>query len=125
MELREFFHLRPKTTMRIGGVARYFAELKTREDVQEAATLALEKHVPLLPIGSGSNTVFAETVEALVVQLKHDSVMVEGDVVTVGAGKNLAMLINELGKLGFDLSALTGIPGTVGGALFGNAGQGP
>lgn len=125
MDIRELLPLRPKTTMRIGGTARYFAELRTREDVQEAAAFAMEKHVPLIPLGSGSNTIFADTVEALVVQLKHDTVTVDDAIVTVGAGKNLAMLINELGKQGLDLSALTGIPGTVGGALFGNAGQGP
>lgn len=125
MDIRELLPLRPKTTMRIGGTARYFAELRTREDVQEAVAFAMEKHVPLIPLGSGSNTIFADTVEALVVQVKHDTVTVDDAIVTVGAGKNLAMLINELGKQGLDLSALTGIPGTVGGALFGNAGQGP
>jgi UDP-N-acetylmuramate dehydrogenase len=35
------------------------------------------------------------------------------------------MLINDLAKQGLDLSPLTGIPGTIGGAIFGNAGQGP
>jgi UDP-N-acetylmuramate dehydrogenase len=35
------------------------------------------------------------------------------------------MLVNELAKEGLDLSPLTGIPGTLGGAIFGNAGQGP
>ncbi len=50
---------------------------------------------------------------------------IEGNTVTIGSGNNLAMLINELAKQGLDLSALTGIPGTLGGAIFGNAGQGP
>ncbi len=112
--------------MRIGGNAKYYAEMRTKEDVEEAVKLSIQHNVPLLPLGSGSNTIFSEgTINALVVQLKHDTVKVEGNTVTVGAGKNLAMLINELGKLGLDLSALTGIPGTIGGAVFGNAGQGP
>ncbi len=118
--------LRPKTTMRIGGTAEFFAELRTQEDAMEAATFAREKNLPLIPLGSGSNTIFADgVIHALVVQVKHDTVTIEGDRVIVGAGKNLAMLTNELAEQGLNLSPLTGIPGTVGGALFGNSGQGP
>ncbi len=126
MEVREAFPLRGKTTMRIGGTAKYFSELKTKEDAEKAMSFAREHTLPLLPLGSGSNTVFSDgEVQALVVQIKHEAVTIDGVKVTVGAGKNLAMLINELGSMGMDLSALTGIPGTIGGAIFGNAGQGP
>lgn len=112
--------------MRIGGTARYFAELQTKADVEEALSFAEKQGIPLLPFGSGSNTIFTDgEVNALVVRLKHDTVTVSENRVTVGAGKNLAMLINELAAKGLDLSALTGIPGTIGGAIFGNAGQGP
>lgn len=125
MELKEQFVLRPKTTMRIGGTARYFAELALKEDTEAAMRFSVENKLKLLPLGSGSNTIFAGSVNALVVQVKHSKTDAAGDTVTVGAGKNLAMLINELGLAGLDLSALTGIPGTIGGAIFGNAGQGP
>lgn len=126
MEVREAFPLRGKTTMRIGGTAKYFSELKTKEDAEEAMSFAREHTLPLLPLGSGSNTVFSDgEIQALIVQIKHETVTIDGAKVTVGAGKNLAMLINELAEKGMDLSALTGIPGTVGGAIFGNAGQGP
>ncbi len=125
MEFKERFVLRPKTTMRIGGAVRYFAEIMTKEDAEDALRFSMENTLKFIPLGSGSNTIFAETVEALVVQVKHTKAEISGDTVTVGAGKNLAMLINELGLAGLDLSALTGIPGTIGGAIFGNAGQGP
>lgn len=112
--------------MRIGGTARYFAELKTKEDVEQAVAFAQEKNIPLLPLGSGSNTIFCDDeVNALVIQVKHNAATWDGDLVTIGAGKNLAMCVNDFAPLGRDLSALTGIPGTVGGAIFGNAGQGP
>ncbi|MBI2635883.1 FAD-binding protein, partial [Candidatus Peregrinibacteria bacterium] len=48
----------------------------------------------------------------------------EGISVHVEAGKILASLLNELAEQNLDLSPITGIPGTVGGAIFGNAGQG-
>jgi UDP-N-acetylmuramate dehydrogenase len=125
MELLENVPLGPKTTMRIGGNARWYAELTTRDDVEQAAAFAKEKHVPLIVLGGGSNTIFADgVIQALVVRLKNDTLSVDGTTVTVGAGKILAVLLNELAERSLDLSALTGIPGTVGGALFGNAGQG-
>lgn len=115
----------PKTTMRIGGKARYYAEIKTREDVEEAWKFSQEKNIPLIVFGGGSNTVFADAdINALVVRMKHDFLKVDGNVVQVGAGKILGSLLNDLAKQNLDLSPLTGIPGTVGGAIFGNAGQG-
>ena len=112
--------------MRIGGTARYFAELLTKEDVREALAFATQKNIRLVPLGSGSNTIFDDAeIHALVVRVKHETVTVDSNRIVVGTGKNLPMLINELAVLGLNLSALTGIPGTVGGAIFGNAGQGP
>ncbi len=111
--------------MRIGGVARYFAEVETKEDVEEALKFSMKHELKIIPLGSGSNTIFADTVDALVVQVKHAKTDIQDSMVTVGAGKNLAMLMNEVARFGLDLSSLTGIPGTIGGAIFGNAGQGP
>jgi UDP-N-acetylmuramate dehydrogenase len=136
MEIQELASVGGKTTMRIGGKARYFATMQTRADVEEAVRIATEKRIPLILLGSGSNTVFNDGVtEALVARIGNASVTVEGNPasaassagrrVTVGAGANLAMLVNDLATQGLDLSPLTGIPGTVGGAIFGNAGQGP
>lgn len=124
--IQENIPLAGKTTMRIGGTARYYAEPKTKDDVEAAWSFAMEHDVPLIVLGSGSNTIFAEgLIEALVIRLKAERVERTGNRVRVEAGKNLAMLVNECAKEGFDLSPLTGIPGTIGGAIFGNAGQGP
>ncbi len=126
MELRENVSIGQKTTMRIGGNARYFVEPTTKEEIEEAWCIAKEKGLPLIVLGGGSNTVFADgTVDAVVLRIKADAVQREGNTIKVQSGKNLAMLINELAKEGLDLSPLTGILGTVGGAIFGNAGQGP
>lgn len=126
MDLQELASVGGKTTMRIGGKARLFAVMQTRADVEEAVNIATEKHIPLILLGSGSNTVFNDGVtDAFVARIGNTSVTIDGTRVTVGAGMNLAMLVNDLAKQGLDLSPLTGIPGTVGGAIFGNAGQGP
>lgn len=126
MEIKELAPIGGKTTMRIGGTVRFFAVMETRDNVQEAVDIANEKHLPLILLGSGSNTVFNDGItEAFVARIGNTGCLIEGNTVTVGAGANLAMLVNDLAKQGLDLSPLTGIPGTVGGAIFGNAGQGP
>ena len=126
MEIFEGVSLKGKTTMRIGGTARFFAELETKEDIERAVEFANQKGIPLIALGGGSNTIFADgEINALVARIKNDTVTINDDHVTVGASKNLPMLINELAKEGLDLSCLTGILGTVGGAVYGNAGQGP
>jgi len=126
MQIKESEPLKNKNTMRIGGTARYFAEITTKEDVKEAHVFAQEKNIPLIILGAGSNTIFADgMIDAFVVRIKSDAISIDGNHVTSGAGKNLATLINELAGQGLDLSTLTGIPGTLGGAIVGNAGQGP
>jgi UDP-N-acetylmuramate dehydrogenase len=125
MDIQEHIPLRPKTTLRIGGEARYYAELKTKEDAEEAVRFTEEKHLPLIVLGGGSNTIFADgTIDALVVKIAADNVDIDGTTIRTQSGKYLANLINELAEKNLDLSPLTGIPGTIGGAVYGNSGQG-
>lgn len=125
MTIQEFVPIGAKTTMKIGGQARWYAEVRTKEELEETVAFAKEQRVPLIPLGGGSNTVFADgVIEALVIRIGANQVVVDGTTVTAEAGTYLATLINDLSKSGLDLSALTGIPGSVGGAVFGNAGQG-
>ncbi len=125
MTIQDLIPLGPKTTMRIGGKALYYAEILTEKDVEEAYAFAKEKNVPLIVLGGGSNTIFAdEVINALVVRIKNDEMQINENRVTVSAGKILGSFLNDLAVKNLDLSALTGIPGTVGGAIFGNAGQG-
>jgi len=126
MQIQELIPLAPRTTMRIGGNARYYAELQTQRDAEEAAQFAREKSLPVIALGAGSNTIFADgVIGALVVRVVANAIEVSGNTVRVEAGAPLATVVTHLAKRGLDLSALTGIPGTVGGAIFGNAGQGP
>ena len=128
LTIKEHETLAPKTTMRIGGLARYYAELESKEDVEEAHKFAKDKNIPLIVFGAGSNTIFADgTINALVVRIKASNVIIPSpnpNPIIVESGKNLAQLVNELADQGLDLSTLTGIPGTFGGAVIGNAGQG-
>jgi UDP-N-acetylmuramate dehydrogenase len=112
--------------MRIGGAARYYAEIRSEHDCNDVDAFAREKKLPLWILGGGSNTIFADgEINAVVARMVADGMIVEKNRVIVEAGKNLPLLINELAARDLDLSVLTGILGTVGGAVFGNAGEGP
>ncbi|MDD5041131.1 MAG: FAD-binding protein [Candidatus Peribacteraceae bacterium] len=126
MQIQELVPLGPRTTMRIGGNARYYADLQTQHDAEEAWQFAQSKGIPMIALGAGSNTIFADgSIEALVVHVTAAAIDVSGNTVRADAGASLATVVTTLARRGLDLSVLTGIPGTVGGAIFGNAGQGP
>lgn len=125
MDLQENVDLRQKTTMRIGGIARFYVECASQQDAEQAMALARECGLPFILLGGGSNTVFHDNgVNAVVARIAAKAVTVDGDTVTAQAGAFLGSLVADLAKGGLNLSALTGIPGTLGGAIVGNAGQG-
>ena len=105
MLIQENIPLGPKTTMRIGGQARWYAELNTKEDVEYAYQFTKQKKIPLIVLGGGSNTVFADDViEALIVRVKAENIMVSSTnhdiaTLTVQSGKILASLINDLARI--------------------------
>ncbi|HVU17660.1 MAG TPA: UDP-N-acetylmuramate dehydrogenase [Candidatus Didemnitutus sp.] len=126
--LAEFERLGPKTTMRIGGPARVYAEPATEDDLQVLLATAHERKLPVLMLGRGSNLLVPDDgVDALVISLAHANwqsfAPKEDGRVWVGAGlrlKNLCGLAAKHGLVGFEF--MEGIPASVGGALRMNAG---
>jgi UDP-N-acetylenolpyruvoylglucosamine reductase len=117
-----------KTTMRVGGAARVYAEPASVADLQALLRTAHGQGVDVFMLGRGSNLIVPdEGVDGLVIALAHESwARFEPDAdgrVWVGAGlrlKNLCGLAAKAGLVGFEF--LEGIPGNVGGALRMNAG---
>ncbi len=118
----------PKTTLRVGGVARLYAEPASEDDLRRLLAGAHEQAIPVLVLGRGSNLLVPdEGVDGLVLSLSHsawaDFTPLPDGSVRVGAGlrlKNLCGLAAAAGLSGFEF--LEGIPGSVGGALRMNAG---
>ena len=117
-----------KTTLRVGGAARLFAEPATEEDLRTLLAEAKKDGAPVFVLGRGSNLIVPdEGVEGLIIALTHKSwsgfeTLPDGRV-RAGAGlrlKNLCGLVAAAGLSGFEF--LEGIPGSVGGALRMNAG---
>jgi UDP-N-acetylenolpyruvoylglucosamine reductase len=120
--------LAPRTTMRVGGPARVYAEPATVAELSHLLVEAHRRGLPVLMLGRGSNLLVPdEGVDALVISLGHEAwqkfeVRPDGRV-WAGAGlrlKNLCGLAIKAGLKGFEF--LEGIPGNVGGALRMNAG---
>ncbi len=120
--------LATKTTLRVGGPARIYAEPASVEDLHATLNWARERRVAVHVLGRGSNLLVPDSgVAGLVVSLRHASwetfaALPDGRV-CVGAGlrlKNLCGLATKAGLSGFEF--LEGIPGNVGGALRMNAG---
>ena len=127
-KLTERETLGPKTTMRVGGPARVYAEPATVDELRHLLVEARRRHLPVLMLGRGSNLVVPdEGVDGLVINLGHEAwqkfeVRPDGRV-WAGAGlrlKNLCGLAIKAGLKGFEF--LEGIPGNLGGALRMNAG---
>ncbi len=120
--------LAEKTTMRVGGAARIYAEPASLPDLQALLRAAAQAGVPVQVLGRGSNLLVPDAgVDGLVLSLRQAAwetfePLPDGRV-RVGAGlrlKNLCGLAIKAGLVGFEF--LEGIPGNVGGALRMNAG---
>lgn len=127
-KLRREEPLRTKTTLRVGGAARVYAEPASVEDLQQLLRGANAAGVEVFLLGRGSNLIVPdEGVDGLVIFLGHENwarfELRDKGRVWVGAGlrlKNLCGLAAKAGLTGFEF--LEGIPGSVGGALRMNAG---
>lgn len=115
------------TSYRIGGPARLFCVLAGLRDLRCAfEALAEEPHIPWVILGRGSNVLVAdEGFPGVVLQLgpEFKRIRVEEDSVLAGGGALLAGVVKEAWTRGLaGLAWAAGIPGTVAGALVGNAG---
>lgn len=126
MNIQNKVMLAPHTTLKIGGPARHFVEVKTEEEFKKAIEFAEERHIPYLVIAGGSNLLVSDDgFNGVVIKLSLKGIKKDKDkqVIAVEAGTPLQELVdfaNENGLAGVE--KLTGIPGSVGGAIYGNAG---
>lgn len=120
--------LGPKTTMRVGGNARFYAEPESISELMELLQIANQIGIPHFLMGRGSNLIVADLgFNGLVLHLSHGEFaelrLLDDGCIRAGAGvrlKQLCAFAAESGLAGFEF--LEGIPGTVGGSLRMNAG---
>lgn len=116
--------LAPYTCMRVGGPADLLLVSESVEDVVRAVALAGQQDIPWCVLGCGCNVLVADAgVRGLVIVNRARAVTFDGLTVGAEAGARLAVLARETVKRGMaGLEWAAGLPGTVGGAVVGNAG---
>lgn len=114
------------TTLRTGGPAAFFAEVHTVDELIKAIRMASSLGRSWRVIGHGSNILVSDRgVKEVIIAFKSDlpPLILGKDQVEVSAGYPLSQLVNFLADNGLSaIEDLAGIPGTVGGAVAGNAG---
>jgi UDP-N-acetylmuramate dehydrogenase len=115
------------TWFQLGGPAEYFAEPANPDELIALVRRCREQEIPFRVLGHGSNLLVRdEGVPGMVVRLTAPAfaeIRVDDQTITVGGGGRLGRLITTAVHQGLaGLEGLVAIPGTVGGALHGNAG---
>lgn len=116
--------LAPLTTLKVGGSADWLADVETTAELTALLAIARETDLPVTLLGGGSNVVVSDAgVRGLVVRLRLAGVSQEGpDRVRAEAGLTINGLVRwTVGRGLAGLEEWAGTPGTVGGAIHGNA----
>jgi UDP-N-acetylmuramate dehydrogenase len=116
--------LAPFTTFKIGGPAKYFFVAKNNKEIYSSVRLARELDIGYFILGGGSNVLISDKgFDGLVLKMQNNHISQHADRVTAESGVPLQKLVQfSVEKKLSGLEHLTGIPGTVGGAVAGNAG---
>ncbi len=118
------YSLKKLTTMKVGGSAKWFFVARNEKDLAVAIDWANEKKVKWYVIGEGSNLVPNDAgFDGLIIKNEIKGVRNISDKIFVGSGENLTKFIFKVNKLGLaGMEKMAGIPGTIGGAIYGCAG---
>ena len=128
--MRESVLLKNYTTFKCGGPARFFDEPQSEEEIISDLRFANERKIPVFILGGGANCLISDRgFDGLVIRigkgLSDIGIKTNGDTATVtaGAGVLLRGLATTLASQGYEGTEFAcGIPGTVGGGVFMNAG---
>ena len=112
------------TTMRVGGPADLFAVVHNPFELRALVKFARARSIPYTLLGRGSNIVIADAgIRGLVIQDRAEATRLDGDRYHADAGVPMARAATETQKAGLTgLEYGLAIPGTVGGAVWANAG---
>ena len=127
MQILENEPMNMHTSFRVGGPARFFVKAESIDDLKQALTFATEKGLPHFILGNGTNLLVSDKgYEGVVITLAGDFAKIEdlgNGIFKAGAAVPLGRLARMALKQGYaGIHKLAGIPGTLGGAIYMNAG---
>lgn len=126
--VRESVPLGPSTWLKVGGPAQYFAEPRNVDELSGLVRRCKQEQIPVRVLGGGSNILVRdEGVSGMVLKLSapcFGAIKPQPPAITAGGGAALSQVVSAAVRAGLGgLETLAGIPGSVGGALHGNAGS--
>jgi UDP-N-acetylmuramate dehydrogenase len=127
--IRENVRLAPYTTLRIGGIARYFADIDREDQLCEALQFAEQNDLPVFVLGGGSNVLIADAgFPGVVLHLVNKGITFhkpkkDAALVTAAAGEEWDKFVQQcVARHLAGVECLSGIPGLVGGTPIQNVG---
>lgn len=113
-------------SFRVGGCADYYVNCTDRKELSSLLSFLTEEGVPHMLIGNGSNLLFRDSgYRGVIIHLEGEfqDCEVQGDTVIAGSGKLLSSVSSLAAKSGLaGMEFASGIPGSIGGAIYMNAG---
>lgn len=124
MLITERVPLASYTNFKVGGPAAFFAEIKSREDLNEALAFAKDRRLPTILLGGGTNVLVSDNgFPGLVLKMACAAIRVLEERIVAEGGATMGQVVAAARKAGLTgLEWAVGLPGTVGGAVCGNAG---
>lgn len=124
MKLEEYVPFSTLTTFKVGGSVRFVLTIEDVSDCANAVACAKEKQLPLIPFGGGSNILGTDdTLKAVMVRVAMQDISVGDDMLVVDAGASWDRVVETAVSEGlWGIENLSGIPGTMGGAVVQNIG---
>ena len=112
------------TSLRVGGPADVFVRVTSEEDLRGAVAVARQHETPVFILGGGTNLLVSDRgIRGVVIENAWSEDSVDGEVVTASSGTPLAHVAAVAARHGIvGLEWMATVPGTVGGAVHGNAG---
>ncbi|MFN3301483.1 MAG: UDP-N-acetylmuramate dehydrogenase [Patescibacteria group bacterium] len=112
------------TTFKIGGPARYFFLAKNEKDLIRAISLVKKLKIKFFILGEGSNVLISDKgFDGMVIKIQNSNFRIQNSKIIADAGVKLSQLVKAATNASLTgLEWAVGIPGTLGGAIYGNAG---
>jgi UDP-N-acetylmuramate dehydrogenase len=128
MQIQSDVSLKDYSTMRLGGNAKHLVHVTSKQELADAVAWAEERHLPMLVLGGGSNIIFSNGYEGLVIVNRITGFDVlddthEGVTIRIGAGENWDGAVGRAVDMNLHgIEFLSAIPGTAGGTPVQNVG---
>ena len=122
-KIKKSFSLKENNLLKIDSTAKFFIEIFDLGDLKDIQNFISTKKINFCILGEGSNVVLPDLLNKFVIKISFNEILIEDNLITVGAGKNLDDFVLWSLENGYcGLENLSGIPGSIGAAPIQNIG---